>query len=304
MATRTSQQPRPAEVDDRERVTVDSGVDFASRVGNESTALTNTDYDLEDMDSGFEETSASDFKLPWLRPLQKGSPEVDPDSPKLMEGAKAGFFLNTATNELVDGRKGFRFVAVHRTHQFVEFVPRAQGGGFVAAFQPDDPAVVSALSKAGKSFGKVPFGDGNELSETFLMYGLYEHSADEWRPVVLPFASSGIDAYKTIMTKLDMLRVSVPGRSEKVRLPMFATRLHIHTEFAENKKGSWYKIRADYEAGNAEKARLGKEHPLYLQAKRFRELVTSNRATVDFETSGANEEVGTADLGNDNKGAF
>jgi hypothetical protein len=287
---------------ERETVTDDSQF-LGGGVANEATSVTTTDYDLEDMDSGFEETSASDFKLPWLRPLQKLSPEVDEDSPKHMEGAKAGFFLNTATNELVDGRKGFRFVAVHRTHQYVEFVPRNQGGGFVAVFQPDAPEVAEALGKAGKAFGKVPFGDGNELAETFLMYGLYEHSPDEWRPVVLPFASSAIDAYKTIMTKLDMIRVPVPGRAEKVRLPMFATVLRIYTEFAENKKGAWYKMRAEYDLGNAEKARLGKEHPLFLQAKRFRELVTSNKATVDFSQSGANEE-GAADLGSDNKGAF
>jgi hypothetical protein len=293
-----------AKTQTKERETVTDDSQFFGGARNEGAALTNTDYDLEDMESGFEETSASDFKLPWLRPLQKGSPEVDEDSPKKMEGAKAGYFLNTATNELVDGRKGFRFIAVHRTHQFVEFVPRTQGGGFVAVFQPEDPEVTAALTKAGKVFGKIPFGDGNELSETFLMYGLYEHAQDDWRPVVLPFASSGIDAYKTIMTKLDMLRVPVAGRAEKVRLPMFATRLRIHTEFAENKKGSWYRMRADYDEGSAEKARLGKEHPLYLQAKRFRELVTSNKATVDFETSGANEDAAVAEMGTDNKGAF
>lgn len=287
----------------KERETVTDDTQHFGGAANDATAVTTTDYDLEDMDSGFEETSASDFKLPWLKPLQKLSPEVDEDSAKHMEGAKAGFFLNTATNELVDARKGFRFIAVHRTHQYVEFVPRAQGGGFVAVYQPDDKLVTDALAKAGKAFGKAPIGDGNELVETFLMYGLYEHSQDEWRPVVLPFASSAIDAYKTIMTKLDMIRVPVPGRAEKVRLPMFATTLRIFTEFAENKKGAWYKTRADYDQGNAEKARLVKEHPLFLQAKRFRELVTSNKATVDFAQSGANEES-AADLGGENKGAF
>lgn len=270
---------------------------------NEGKAMSVTDYDIEDLGAGFEDTGASDFKLPWLKPLQKGSPEVDEDSKTRMEGAKAGFYLNTATGELIDGRKGFRFIPVHRRHEFVEFVPRNQGGGFVAVYQPNDALVIAAIKKHGKAFGKIPFGDGNEIVETFTVFGLYEASPDEWRPVVLPFASSGIDAYKTMMTKLDMLRVNVPGRG-KVPLPMFASRVFFHTEFAENKKGSWYKVKFDFDGGDADKARLPKEHPLYTQAKMFRNLVTENKAGVDYATSGAAEAAEPETVGTPNTGAF
>jgi hypothetical protein len=296
MATKT--QDKTAE-----RVSQDSTL---GSTPNQAQALTTTDYDVDDLGAGFEDTDAADFKLPWLRPLQKGSPEVDEDSKSRMEGAKAGMFLNTATGELVDGKAGFRFIAVHRTHQFVEFVPRAQGGGFVAVYQPNDPLVVAALKKSGKAFGKHPFGDGNELVETFTMFGLYEPRPNEdWRPVVLPFASSAIDAYKTIMTKLDMLRVNVPGRG-KVPLPMFASQLLISTEFAENKKGAWHRMKADFAAPDAEKARIPKDHPLYIQAKMFRNLVTSNKAVVDHDTSGVAEETvqGETAVGPENKAAF
>jgi hypothetical protein len=292
MATKTQE---------KERVSQDSTL---GATPNQATALSTTDYDLDDLDAGFETTDAADFKLPWLRPLQKLSPEVDEDSKKKMEGAKAGMFLNTATNELVNGKEGFRFIPVHRQHAYVEFVPRNQGGGFVALYQPDDPNVLAALKKAGKAFGKIPFGDGNELVETFTVFGLYEpKEGEDWRPVVVPFASSAIDAYKSMMTKLDMLRVEVPGRG-KVRLPMFAHVQRIKTEFNENKKGAWHRIRMDFDNGDAEKARLPKEHPLYLQAKRFRDLVTSNKATVDHDMSGVAQEETSQAVGPDNKSAF
>lgn len=298
MATKT-QDKAP-----KETVTDDSQFLGGAR-GSESTALTHDDYDLEDLGAGFEDTSAEDFKLPWLRPLQKGSPQVDPDSAAYIEGAKAGTFINTATGQLVDGKTGFKFLPVHRKHEYIEYVPREQGGGFVSANPPDDPRVQEALKKFGNKRGKAPIGDGNELVETFNMFGLYVPDDPDApvQPVVIPFTSSGIDAYKSIMTKLDMLRVSVPGRAEKARLPMFASMLRVTTRFTENKKGSWHKIQIDFEGGSAEKARIPKTHPLHAQAKMFRNLVIDNKATVEHEASGVSEEV-AAEMGGDSKGAF
>lgn len=266
-------------------------------------ALATLDYDLEDLDQGFEETTAGDFKLPFLRPLQKLSPQADADSKDYIPGAKAGTFINTATGELIDGKDGFLFIPVHRTHQYLEFVPRDQGGGFVASYEPDAPEVAAALKAMGKKFGKAKIGDSNELIETYNMYGLYV-ADDAARPVVVPFASSAIDAYKTIMSKMDLVRVNVPGRG-KVRLPMFAHQVRLTTRFTENKKGSWHKMFADFEGGSAESARLPKDSPLFAQAKAFRDLVLSGRTKVEHEASGATE-AGTEEtvgVGNE-KGAF
>jgi hypothetical protein len=294
-----------AKTKEKDSSTVTDDTQFFGAKGSESTALTKDDYDLDDLGAGFEDTSAVDFKLPWLRPLQKGSPQVDPDSAAYIEGAKPGMFINTATWELVDGKTGFKFIPVHRRHEYIEYVPRDQGGGFVAASPPDDPRVVSALKAFGNKRGKAPIGDGNELVETFNMFGLYipEDTDKPIQPVVIPFTSSGIDAYKSIMTKLDMLRVSVEGRAEKARLPMFASTLRVTTRFTENKKGSWHKIQMDFDGGSAEKARVKKDNPLYAQAKMFRNLVVDNKAVVEHEASGVSEEV-AAEMGSDNKGAF
>ncbi len=234
-------------------------------------------YDVGDLGAGFEGTGASDYLLPFVRPLQKMSPECDPDKAEFIEGAKAGTFLNTATKQLFDGKAGIKFIPVHRTHQYLEFIPRDQGGGFVAQYEPTDPAVHAAIDKAGQKFGKIPFGDGNELIETFNVFGLLVNDDGVASGVVIPFASTQIGTYKEMMTKLDTVRVVVPGRG-RVPLPMFASRLRITTKFKENKKGTWHLMQIGWDGANAEECRLAPSDPLFLQAKAFREMVISGRA--------------------------
>ena len=262
-------------------------------------------YDLADLGAGFEDTTATDFLLPFLRPLQKLSPEADPDQSAYIEGARAGTFLNTATHDLVDGKTGFAFVPVHRTHQFLEFVPRDQGGGFVASYAPDDPRVLSAMKESGVVYGKIPFGDGNELVESFNVFGLQVQPDGQAFGVVVPFSSSQIGVYKGMMTKLDMLRVLVPGRG-RVPLPMFASRLRITSKFKENKKGSWHLMEINFDGGSADAARISPIDPLYLQAKSFRELIRSGRAKAESEHGGlsASEAEGGSSTADDGKTPF
>lgn len=258
-------------------------------------------YDLADLGAGFEETSSVDFLLPFVRPLQKMSPEVDPDKSEYIDGAKAGTFLNTATKDLYDGKAGIAIIPVHRTHQYLEFIPRDQGGGFVASYSPDDPRVIEALKAAQRVYGKVPFGDeGNELIETFNVYALLVSGDGEAFGVVLPFSSTQIAVYKEMMTKLDMLRVLVPGRG-RVPLPMFATRLRLTTKFKENKKGSWHLMQVGFDGATAESARIAPSDPLYIQAKSFRDLIISGKAKPESEHGGVvaaeNATVGEPDGG-------
>ena len=79
---------------------------------------------------GFENLGADDYAIPFFSILQKGSPEVDPDKKdEYIPGSKPGMIMNSVTNELIDGKVGFAIVPVHRKHEFLEWIPRDQGGG-------------------------------------------------------------------------------------------------------------------------------------------------------------------------------
>jgi hypothetical protein len=64
-------------------------------------------YDLgEDAGAGTEDMRMEEQLTPFLRILQKGSPQVDEESPEHMPGAKPGMLFDTATQETYDGKAG------------------------------------------------------------------------------------------------------------------------------------------------------------------------------------------------------
>src|SRR5689334_776840 len=76
--------------------------------------------------AGFEGTTQADFTIPFISLLQAGSRVITESS---IADARPGMLLNTATQELIDGKVGLVIVPVRREHAYVEWVPRAAGGG-------------------------------------------------------------------------------------------------------------------------------------------------------------------------------
>src|SRR3982751_762076 len=88
-------------------------------------------------------TSADDNIVPFIILLQDMSPEVKKRDPNYVEGAEAGMYLNRATKQLWAGdramaeRTGFpvlEFQHCYFDRQVVEWIPRQDGGGFVARY--------------------------------------------------------------------------------------------------------------------------------------------------------------------------
>lgn len=172
-----------------------------------------------------------ELQIPFLNLLQSNSPVVEEES---IEGAKAGRFMNSVTQELTD-RIGI--IPVLNMKVFVEWVPRNRGGGFVGAYQPSDPRVVEALkANSGSSRDlKVDDGDGdrNELQETFQVYCV-TFDLETCEPTgfaVLACNSTKISAYRQWMTSLDLIVPKVPRKVVRTRL---------ESKKQKNEKGSFY----------------------------------------------------------------
>lgn len=257
---------------------------------SESTALATTtaapvglaraDYGDDEAGAGFEDMTAEDFSIPFLSILQKGSPEVEEDSPKRIEGAKAGMLINSVTKQLYDGKVGIEVIAVHRKHEYIEWIPRNQGGGFVNRFDPTDPFVIKA--KQGGKFGKLQVNDGNELAETFNVFALIVREDGTFQRVLIGFASSQIKKYKDWMTVAQGIQHVEEGTGRIVTPPLYSHVYHLRTAFNQNKKGTWYGWEITFKGGDAEKARLPKTHPLYTVAKEFRNIAVAGKVDVDY----------------------
>lgn len=73
--------------------------------------------------------------FPKLKVLQGISPEVTRGDEKFIPGAAAGMLLlTTAQPQLLDGDDGVEVVFLECRKRYVEYVPRKQGGGFVASY--------------------------------------------------------------------------------------------------------------------------------------------------------------------------
>jgi hypothetical protein len=262
-------------------------------------------YDYgSDAGAGYENTTASDYSIPYLGVLQKGSPQANEDKDTFIPGAKPGMFFNTVTQDLYDGKNtGVLFIPVHREHQIVKFVPRSAGGGFAGVLQPNDKEWLDAVER----FRKVPRGgdqkkplsaDGkHELIETFNVYGLrVAETLDDYEPIVLGCAGAKRKPYKAWMTKARGVRVRQDD-GRMVEPPLFAHVWRLKTVFQEGNGNDWYSINATWGMGSAVASRLTPDAPLYLSAKDFRALVISGAAKAPQPNR--DDEITQDDLGSE-----
>lgn len=188
----------------------------------------------EHAEKGYENTGQEDYKIPFLNLLQDLNPEVKEEDPKYIEGAKPGMFLNKATGELYDGKKGVVIVPCITQHNFVEWVPIDDGGGFVAQHGIRDKIVMEAKRAAGGKLNALRTPKGNELVDTFLIFALTLDSVDAKEAVgyvVIPFTATKIKHYRDMVHK----------RRQLTNTPLFANRVLLTSVNDVNKKGQHFK---------------------------------------------------------------
>lgn len=245
---------------------------------------------------GFENTTQSDFAIPLLAVLQDLSPQVKKSEDKYIPGAEAGMLFDTVKNRVIPGDVGVIFVPVVTQHVYVEFTPRDKGGGFRGVHAVDSDVVKKAIQGAAK-FGEYFTDEGNELSETYYVYGYTLESADATEPqsaYVVPFTSAKIKKYKRFMQLL---------RTYKGRPPLFANRLRITTVPEKNAKGSFFNLDIvpliDGDVGKSlipPRLADGSPNPLLLAAKAFAEDVLTGKKTAAQETA-SGEPAGSSASG-------
>jgi len=231
---------------------------------------------------GFEHQDRADIQIPMLNLLQPTSPQVEK-----MDNAKAGMLMNSVTEELFTE---LCFIPATTKHSYIEWIPRKNGGGFVADHSPLSSVVLAANSVA-KEFNKLTHGD-NELVETFTVFGVLYSGDDPIGPIVIPFSSTKIKVYKKWNTRLRTFMITLPD-GRKVNPPMFAHRVKITTEKQENTKGVFYNFVMSPALEDMTKSLLQTNHPLFLAAQEVRRIVDSGAATAAHESTANDAEDGT-----------
>jgi hypothetical protein len=249
---------------------------------------------------GLENVGADEQIIPFYRILQSNSPAVAGPVGRIA-GAEAGMIINTATQEIFEASQGVMFVPSVRDHNFAKFTPRDSGGGFKGLFPADDNIVADCraradrLYKEGKRpqdsrFGRLPCGDGDELIETYYLFG---HFIAEETPLprrgVVAFASTQIKAYKGMVAKLLSMTTLVNGRH--VPFPLWAHRWRLTVVPQKNKKGDFWGWKVELWNQSSAASILEPKDALYLAGKDFYLEWRGGNVAADYKSSDAAEQA-------------
>lgn len=238
--------------------------------------------------AGFENQDAADYSIPFLHILQALSPILQE-----RDDLKTGMIINTVTGEAFPQKTGLAFVPSTTKHEFVEFRPRDSGGGFVGAYDVNDP-VVKAAKDASTDFGKYSTPEGNELIETFAVYGIAITDEGEVMQAVIGFTSSKIKKYKAWMTKAKTIQIQLAD-GRRIPAPLFSHRYRLKTVVEKNPKGTFSNWDIAFDGENALAARLMPSDPVFQAALATKELLDSGKAHANHEAAAGvsgNEESG------------
>lgn len=190
-----------------------------------ATAVDIPDY-LKDVDSadGTEGLTRDDMVMPRLALAQKMSPEIDPESPKFIEGLEIGQMFNSVHRTIYgDGiEEAIEFVVLKRdAPRHVEFKPLDQGGGIVDMNVPvNDPRTMFTRGTDGKSV--------KPIATKF--YDFVVMLLPSMEIIGLSFKSTGLKAAKLLNTTLATpLMVRQDGKLVPKKIPIYARKFMIRS---------------------------------------------------------------------------
>lgn len=240
--------------------------------------------------AGLEGVSQDEMLVPFLRILHYQCPQIDETDGAFIDGARPGMILNTATNQVINGTKdGMIIVPTFREHVYVEYTPRTAGGGFAGVWTPDDerlPALKRQFGgPTGQVFGKMMLDNGNELTESYQLYGIgspKEDPDDVWR-FIISFTSTQMRKYKSFVTAMN---------GQRGNPPLFAFRWQLNSVPEENKKGKYFGWRMVPVGGSFNAARMAPTDDLFQTAAGFYEMLRGGKARANYEASGGGSDDG------------
>lgn len=179
-------------------------------------------------------TAQEDNLVPLIYILQALSPQVNKRNPSHIEGAEAGsIWLRNSSSPIVDGEKGILFQPCYFTKDWVEWVPRDAGGGYVARHREFPSTAKKVADAKNPNKVKIIMPNGNELIETRYHIGFAITEAGPL-PYVIPMVSSG-----HTVSRQWMFLMNAKHHNGK-KLPSWACLYRLKTKERSNAAGTWF----------------------------------------------------------------
>lgn len=181
--------------------------------------------------AGLEEVRSKDLIIPFIRILQALSPAVKKREPTYIEGAEEGMFINTATDQLWDGDKGFRVIPCMYMPSFTEWEPGAQGN-LVAVHGKKEP-IGTVRDKV-----RLTLGD-NDITEATDFYVLQEtEEGGPWEKAIISLSKTQFKKGRKWLTSITNER-PLDENGVRQRDNLWYRSWHAKMVPESNDQGSW-----------------------------------------------------------------
>ena len=278
-----------ATTDGAESVTEETtAITLAQAERDETGLVTAADWGDTDGDDGFENQSVDDISIPFALVLQSNSPQLVEGDEKFIEDARAGWFVNSVTNEVLgSGQEGFTFIPVHVDHCFKSWAP--DRGGFRGRHEAGSPMVMEA-KRSGAAINELKDPEGNDLQESYDIWGLLvpegtdPSEINESHLIILPCVSTKIGPYKKWNTRVSTFQVQNPRTGRKARPPRHAHALTMKTYLDENPKGKFFNLVFEPANGSIAQSLMTPDDAIFQVATRLRESIVGGAMEANYES--------------------
>jgi asparagine N-glycosylation enzyme membrane subunit Stt3 len=142
---------------------------------------------LEDSGDGSQNVTSTDMAIPFLRILQKMSPQLSKRDNAYVAGAEEGDIYNSVTGQIWGEKDNLVVIPTVFNFKTIEWKPRDSGGGFVATYARGEE--LPAHVKNDK--GKLITNEGNILEDTAENYVLiYDKDTGSVEQALLAMSST------------------------------------------------------------------------------------------------------------------
>lgn len=249
-------------------------------------------------DAGQEHQEAlgkDDMSIPFLQILQQLSPQCTKGKPEFIKGAEPSDLFNTVTQQLFKTRddndnpvEAMRILPIHYKRSFIEWIPRAKGGGIVKEYSVEEGlSIVTARNELNQDIIQEgsPLGTpGNQLNDTHTHFAFQILEDGSWTPIILTMSSTQIKPSKDLNNLVSNVKLP-DGR----KAPRFFGIYSVTTQQRTNDQGSWYvwKFEKVDDVLNANRM------DMFRDAKGFIEGIKAGEHKADYSKMAGDENPST-----------
>ena len=178
-----------------------------------------------------------DFQLPFLAIAQGLSPQIKrQQADKYIPGLEEGDIFNTATGQFWKGETGLLVVPAFFQKAMVEWIPRNQGGGYVATHDIDTPLLKECrLVDVGEGKQSLRHKNGHDFVDTSYHFVTLAETGES---AVVGMTSTNLGSSRTWQTIQKNIKVPVGG--QLIVAPCFSRVFRLRTAYKQKDNNAWF----------------------------------------------------------------